>query len=107
MSAKHTPPPWASPTAYPSEVEREDGKTIASCWHEQAVDKTINLVGVADCSIEESVANARLIAAAAELLEAAKQLLAIVTLQNGNKHDDINKIQDDARAAIAKAEGGQ
>lgn len=46
--------------------------------------------------------NARLIAAAPELLEACKLLLSIVHLQNGNQNERINKIQDIASAAIAK-----
>lgn len=51
-------------------------------------------------------ANARLIASAPELLEALRECLAVVAIQNGNLHEDTNKIQEMARAAIEKATGG-
>lgn len=53
----------------------------------------------------EPSANARLIAAAPELLAALRECRAIVCLQNGNLHDDINEIIERATAAIRKAEG--
>lgn len=39
------------------------------------------------------------------LISALRNALAIVRLQNGNLHDDINLIIDEARAAIQLAEG--
>ena len=54
---------------------------------------------------EYTEANARLISAAPELLEACQQLLQIVRLQNGNLYADINQICDDANYAISKATG--
>lgn len=58
-------------------------------------------------SFEETDANARLIAAAPELLEALRDTLAIASIKWGNLDPDANTIMDKARAAIAKATGGQ
>ena len=83
----YTPGPWAAPKGFPSEVERQDGKTVASCWHE----------------------NATLIAAAPELLQALRALVAIpenTSPFGGEIQDDrLERTFDNARAAIAKAEG--
>lgn len=57
------------------------------------------IVASVGCSAAEAESNARLIAAAPELLEALK--LAIAAYENPNIW------LDDARAAIAKAEGGE
>jgi len=126
--SKHTPGPWSVPEQYCSEIERADGKTIASCWHEKCVDVEVKLVGVADVSLEESKANARLIAAAPDLLEVAKRALRYIPTDcvqcRGDKcrerwciscyGDDTAEAAiaeakadiDAIRAAIAKAEGG-
>jgi hypothetical protein len=87
-------------------------------WETYEFDDQIGVSGnyadVADCtgleyrfdssrSREEILANARLIAAAPDLLEALKALLFNAT--HGNGLEAHYRAQDDARAAIAKAEG--
>lgn len=94
--AKHTSGPWTVPEKFPSEVERSDGKTVASCWHQHAVGKTVTLEDVAPVSLSESRANARLIAAAPELLEALERILGAMPF--GDEPDF-------AVAAINKAKG--
>jgi hypothetical protein len=69
---KHTPGPWHIDPAFPSEVQTDKDLTISSCWHKHASGAEIVVVGVLECSLEESAANARLIAAAPDLLEALR-----------------------------------
>lgn len=64
----HTQGPWMVDARYLSEVQTADDKTVASCWHEHADGQEITVRGVLCCTMEESAANARLIAAAPELL---------------------------------------
>lgn len=135
MAAKHTPGPWKVDPAYLSEVQTADEKTIASCWHEHADGAQITVTGVLACGLEESAANARLIASAPDLLAALKELLA-ETEANTCQHESLTRggaiwtictdcgrkwADDDggfvptkdtapvakARAAIRQAEGGE
>lgn len=97
MKSKHTPGPWM-------------------------VQKNANWVGtdpdgfftVARCSgstMSESVENARLIAAAPELLNSLKELESEIEVNyracfsKGKMHADIESMIDRARLAIVKAEG--
>jgi hypothetical protein len=91
MSAKYTPGPWVAPkrAAALGDVCTEDGHKVCMLW------------GMNSLPEGSPRANARLIAAAPELLEACKELLAFI--------DFVGKTQDEsiplARAAIAKATG--
>ncbi len=101
---KHTPGPW---TAWGTTIRANKGDYVASA-------KYYPIPGVDD---DNSDANARLIAAAPELLEACKGVLALfasLTIQPNGDHD--NPETDPAyivtfgelaklRAAIEKAEG--
>ncbi|RWO20708.1 hypothetical protein [Mesorhizobium sp.] len=101
---KHTPGPWAIDPTYLSEVQTPDDKTIASCWHAHAEGRTVSITGVLECSLEESAANARLIAAAPDLLaalEAAEELYRKGLMAASNEL--IDRVRDLRRAAIAKA----
>ena len=107
MSAKHTPGPWigAGPSfgdplpRYTTEIvtewEDEDGEVLSICklpFHHHD---------------DENEANARLIAAAPDLLEALHAMLSHTAMLDpsqgfdGFDHSAVNQ----ARAAIAKAEG--
>ena len=113
----HTPGPWVIDPAYPSEVQTADLKTVSSCWHEYADGLTIKVTGILPCSIEESAANARLIAAAPELLEALAQCQkALAMMITPTQIDQTSTLQAfaiateaeaKARGAISKAEGRQ
>jgi hypothetical protein len=90
---KHTPGPWVldetSPTSrriYANEVDRRNEQILATVSAHQWY--------------EEGLANARLIAAAPDLLAACEKLAAIEDVQ------DVNDARDMARAAIAKVKGG-
>ena len=91
--SKHTPGPWE--VAYQDKngqsVVKGEHIEVATCWH--------HCVG----SIEKEMhANARLIAAAPELLEALKE---IVDAADGAGWEQLDPSFKKARAAIAKATG--
>ena len=89
--SKHTPGPW--------KVGQYLGSPSSYCVHMDAGDKGrgIDVVeAVAGTSAEERLANARLIAAAPDLL------LALLQMIDGYK---IPSVRNQARAAIAKAIG--
>lgn len=92
--SKHTPGPWTI----------DDGNIILG-------DKGLSVAEVYADDLEQQRHNARLIAAAPTMLEALVDL--VETLQNVRMQDGGGQIQDEyadmfseARAAIAKAEGG-
>lgn len=93
--AKHTPGPWATDEddhdAPYQDIKIEAGKhhTICTVWIDDAPVRDFNA---------EQQANARLIAAAPELLEFVKEWL-------GRQGTDENYMVAKARAAIAKATG--
>lgn len=93
--AKHTPGPWATDEddhdAPYQNINIEAGKhhTICTVWIDDAPVRDFNA---------EQQANARLIAAAPELLEFVKEWL-------GRQGTDENYMVAKARAAIAKATG--
>jgi hypothetical protein len=112
MSTKHTPGPWFVK------------KTAMSCFIDARIGGGM-LQEVAWCgqtaTPEHMDANARLIAAAPDLLEALNRLLITAECvkrqaDNSGKTpytdwrsavDDLTKVSDKARAAIAKATGEQ
>ena len=87
---KHTPGPWrVVEDRVPSSLEVYAGKTaIAECWRR--------------ADVETEIANARLIAAAPELLAALK-----ACLEKGSRWHPCDPIVQAARAAIANATGGR
>lgn len=109
MSAKHTPGPWitneADHDAPYQDIKIKAGKhhTVCTVWIDDAPVHDFN-------ALQE--ANARLIAAAPDLLEAAKQVLAWYEAEDGHSKVDFyervemcRKSEAAIRAAIAKAEG--
>ena len=96
MKAEHTPGPWR--VAYldcnRQSVVMGEHIEIATCWHHS--------VG----SIEKEMhANARLIAAAPDLLEALRVLLSLHEVRAAVTTDAWNAAMEDARAAVTKAVG--
>lgn len=101
MNTKHTPGPWKAEGWKGIVVNDSNGHTLA-------------LAPGCSYSIEEMAANARLIAAAPDLLEALQNVIASTALPSAWS-DDISEAQwqrqrldecrDFARAAIAKATG--
>ena len=70
--AEHTPGPWRSDLPYVSAPSGEHRKIVADCDHYFSDDECEYL------SDDECEANARLIAAAPELLAALEQALAVI-----------------------------
>lgn len=103
MSAQHTRGPWDvrcfGGQFFVSSVNSVRGATIPPGFGRQAI-ASLPRCGKKDAPAyaEMFAANARLIAAAPDLLESLKAC----TTEEGPNQDDLNR----ARAAIAKAEGG-
>jgi len=99
---KHTPGPWhINDMTLPSRRYVTIGNNIAHVLHNSRG----KIYSIKQMEPEQA-ANARLIAAAPELLEALREMLPIVHAAMDNDDDDvIGKIAYRASAAIAKAEG--
>lgn len=115
--SKHTPGPWIADDAFMADDNQVrvgtpfkggavfESVTICECWYrDEADDETVPTVAVAE-------ANARLIAAAPELLHALTRLLEAFEVARGLCLDRADFTRDNrlagARAAIAKATGVQ
>jgi hypothetical protein len=104
---------WSSPDKYPSEVEAPCGQTIASCWHEHAVGRTVTLEDVYPCSLSESNANASRIArvpqlerialAAEEMANSLSTLRDEVRMRGGLPRYEAGQAADKAIAAFREA----
>jgi len=103
--ARHTPGPWDL-------YRDEDRNAIAVSKH--GTGPNGGWVAWSLCRMpvpskrltwDEINANARLIAAAPELLEALVNCVSLVSLKFGNTDDGANAAQAQARAAISKATG--
>jgi hypothetical protein len=99
--ATHTPGPWRAEACDSDEFWFSNGYFAV-----RAGNRTVAPVGIDNDNMSESAANARLIAAAPDLLAFAQ---AFVELDRLVSRDDIasgiNILLEQARAAIAKAEG--
>jgi len=111
-TAKHTPGPWEASNANGVYANR---LMPASAMQREHYSKILIADEGADAlSKEERTANARLIAAAPELLALLEHLedcarLVIERWESGDLADAVNSLRVDAanaRAAIAKAKGG-
>lgn len=106
MATQHTPGPWKAeaPSEYGISIVAPSGGSLGCAWPE-------DLLG----NMHDAVANARLIAAAPDLLEAlsaAQAALAMMTAPDAIKATSVQhawaqavEAEAKARAAIAKAEG--
>lgn len=105
MSNKHTPGPWAMPDSGQGRISKVGAN---GGWD--------GLIATADCgdfarSRSEGLANALLIAAAPELLEALQRFVKVMD-ESYDYPDTSGELQrlreaaNEARAAIAKATGG-
>jgi hypothetical protein len=102
--AKHTPGTWkyGSRSALGIEIEAEDGKRIGVSYLPKKVSEKNTVEQVWS---DESAANARLIAAAPELLWALENLVDATEKFAWPKGIDQKSFIDAAKSAIAKAEG--
>lgn len=101
MSAQHTPGPWDYDQTGDDKricvgiglVEGPNGYDVAEVYSD-------------DCDHDEALANARLIAAAPDLLDAVRELEAILAEGLFNiEPDRISRAREAGRAAISKATG--
>lgn len=99
--AQHTPGPWML-----TEGDRFDKEMVITTQHR--LDESIGCICEMDVYFTgqigiEQEANARLIAAAPELLEALQNMLG---LTEASDYMALSEIEQQARAAIVKATGG-
>ena len=95
MTTKHTPGPW-------EKADGTDGITRGiRGWHGPEMVNVINWNGISRATSVTGQANARLIAAAPDLLEALKWM--VLRTEEGGYPD--GKCLEEARAAIARATG--
>lgn len=109
MSQKHTPGPWD----YDRQLADNGDKSTEMIGRGGHINEAVCIIphdDITDAGYEEVKANARLIAAAPELLEALKLCKAELRYYPGdtNKEGDalIDNAYNAAEAAIAKATGG-
>lgn len=106
---QHTPGPWQA-------VKDQFGGTVGATRIDAANGHAVAYARERGPNGHDGEANARLIAAAPELLEALKELARLVHQNNALQHAGIEvsadawgqmyQVTNEARAAIAKAEGG-
>lgn len=102
--AKHTSGPWQIDPDFPCDVDALNGALqVASSWDANA--RRIIRSGFKAPGEDEAIANARLISAAPDLLDAAKGLRQHLSLFCGPDDAIANEIFSIADAVIAKAEG--
>lgn len=113
--AKHTPGPWQVKNDYDERhivIANIDGESFPDGTTSYSYDFVCDTYG-GDCesaSRDVANANARLIAAAPELLERAADLIAIIADFDGDYSDPafieaMELLADETRTAIAKATG--
>lgn len=100
--SEFTPGPWAIRTARDGSGDvgitaKGVPNVIAECF--------AAIRYASECATEEALANARLIAAAPDLLHAVR--LCVQRIEKPNLSPDANVVLDAARAAIARATGEQ
>ncbi len=108
MSNKHTPGPWAVSKGYDGSLSVSATKSFRINNISAGTPVICDVYPHLDADGFSGEANARLIAAAPDLLEALLGMLAIdqENHQRGHDDDDVCKEVQTARAAIAKATGG-
>lgn len=105
MSA-HTPGPWVFGNWADKKQGEPDGASWVEIWSLQDGEDALPFVA---CKHQDQLANARLIAAAPELLEALKDMLEVHGVRWEHVRADSSipqswvELSDKARAAIAKA----
>jgi len=100
VNTKHTPGPWHIHGDCKTMIGADDGKQmLAEALHNHVVPEWRRL-------LDEAQANARLIAAAPELAEALRAMLAAESLLDGEYYSAIEAAEAQARAVLAKLEGG-
>jgi hypothetical protein len=105
--ASHTPGPWKCPIETDRQVS-DKGRLNLFVSRDTADEPTIAVVQSTrnEVSYEEAESNARLIASAPELLEAAKQAVTNLSGAMEFKSPTVRAAIAFLNAAIAKAEGG-
>ncbi len=107
LTAKHTPGPWSI-----TEMDNTDLSISGSYERGKHGGKVADLIATVSCGLNTTQqANAHLIAAAPELLNACVRMMVGITKRDSHNCEWYEGIEvdgaEEARAAIAKAEGEQ
>lgn len=102
MTQSHTPGPWDAMSFHPAGISiKAEGQVIARTFQRLSSSQS----NVTVC-VEESKANAKLIAAAPELLECCEQELMSYEQMNQERMFPLDRqFMEKLRTAIAKAKG--
>lgn len=100
--ASHSHGPWAFTEG---DASRRDCSSVYKASDKEFLIAHVICESRNQLARAEDIANARLIAAAPELLQAAKSALLLLTL-NLDESDHVPKIVTQLESVIAKAEGG-
>lgn len=104
MTTKHTPGPWVfRPVQYVGKIRHQIENHPRPGFPSITVAHTVPSIYQHEKEANAEVANARLIAAAPDLLEACETLLVMIDL----KYPEHTTMLVEARATIAKAKGAQ
>lgn len=105
--AKHTPGPWRVDPLHCADIQTQDGCEIGSCWKHADFGTELVVSGIIAADYFEMRANASLIAAAPDMLEALRTLSALANTMSwdAKMRDAASQISRIALSAIAKAEG--
>lgn len=100
---KFTPGPWKVDPKYSRDIQAPDGLDVATCC--------LSILNRKVTTEEESIANARLIAASPDMYEALKDLLDMLETEisagSGLTCDFERRVLPNARSALSKARGEQ
>lgn len=100
LESAHTPGPWVVDPRHIRDVQSYDGHEISTAFASYQEGRPLNLGGSIPWDMDTAAANARLIAAAPELLDVARVFLAQYP---GGINPGLDTARTLARAAIAKA----
>ncbi len=108
MNAKHTPGPWTADRMFlGNSKDRRSGFTVNGPDAEPLPVRICDIRCSPEAGFAVSEANARLIAAAPDLLGALNSMLRAFEYGKATSFAEWEMSADFARAAIAKAKGGQ
>ena len=104
MNNRHTPGPWAVKGKAPGPVVYAEGRREHICVVQHDLDQPYQM---AKETYAQAEADARVIAAAPDMLAACEEVAEIIHHRAGTGDPDLHRANEILRAAIAKAKGDE